>query len=149
MMIAAEEPTKLSAPEALEHKPVRIVDSIVSAVFSARREVTDVTFVPRFEQVPTGTTLASPDRLNWALTDMLVTAARHTPSGGQVKVSISQGSGHVAIDIAAQGKTLTPENLGTIVDVAVQRALHKGTACVRNGLTEGVVIEVRLPLAPS
>ena len=149
MMIAAEVPTKLGAPEALEHKPVRIVDSIVSAVFSARREVKDVTFAPRFEQVPTGTTLASPDRLNWAITDMLVTAARHSPSGGQVKVHISQGSGHVAIDIAAQGKTLTPKDLGTFVDVAVRRALHQGTACVRNGSTEGFVIEVRLPLAPA
>ena len=169
MMTACDKPAKLGAPDAIEHKPVRIVDSIVSAVSSARRKVADVTFAPRFEQVPTGTTLASPDMLNRAITDLLVTAACHTPPGGQVKVAISQGAGRIAIDILAQGKTLPPGDLDTFFDVARQRTLHRGgsdfghdpaltprglrlfegTAFVRNGSTEGIVIEVLLPLESS
>ena len=157
------------ASDAFEVKPVSIVDTIVGSVSSARRKATDVTFAPRFEQMPTGAILASPDMLNRAITDLLVTAACCTPSGGQVKVTIRQGRDKVAINIATQGKKLPPDDLDTFFDIGGQRTLHKGgadfglgpalalrclrlfegTATVRNGSGEGIVIEVRIPLNPT
>ena len=149
--------------------PVRVVDAIIGALTSARGKATDVTFAPRFDQIPMGATLASPDLLNRAIADLLVTAACCTPSGGQVKVTVSQGDSLVSIGIATQGKMLPPDDLNTFFDIGGQRTLHKGgadvglrpalalrslrlfdgTASARNGKVEGFVIEVQLPLAPA
>jgi DNA-binding response OmpR family regulator len=154
------------ASGSFDSKPILIVDALVSAVASARRRAEDVTFAPRFDRVPTWQTLASPALLDRAIADLLVTAACCTSSGGQVGILVSQTGDHIALDIATQGKKLPADDLDTFFDICEQRTLHKGgadfglapalafrilqlfdgTATVRNGETEGIVIEVRLPL---
>lgn len=156
------------ASDAFEITPVRIVDAIISSVSIARSKAPDITFVPHCEQVQAWMTLASPDMLKRAITDLLITAACCTPSGGQVTVTVSQSSDCVVIDIATQGKALPPDDLATFFEIGGQRTLHKGgadfglgpalalrclqlfdgTVSVRNGTSEGIAIEVRLPLTP-
>jgi signal transduction histidine kinase len=155
------------ASETFPIGPVRIVDAILRSMSVARSSATDVTFAPHFDQIPTWAVSAAPDMLNRALADLLMTAAYCTPSGGYVRIDCRQEEERVAIDIATQGKTLPPDDLDTFFDVGEQRTLHKGgadfglgpalarrsirlfdgTVEVRNGAEEGIVLEVRLPLA--
>jgi DNA-binding response OmpR family regulator len=154
-----------ASQELFARQPTSVAEALSHALIQVRSKVTDVAFTSAPDTTPTALTLASPDLLRRALEDLIATAACCTPSGAHVCVHVSQTGSLIAIDIATLGKRLPPEELATFFDIGEQRTLHKGgadfglgpalafrilqlfdgTAAVRNGETEGIVIEVRLP----
>lgn len=146
-------------------QPTSVMEALTQALAQVRQKVQDVECAAAPDSAMDALTLAAPDLLIRALADLLTTAACCTPAGGQVSACISQTGARIAVTIATQGKPLPSRELDSFFEVGEQRTLHKGgadfglapalafrilqlfdgTASVRNGDTEGIVIEVRLP----
>ena len=109
-------------------------------------------------------------RLVQVLANMLNNAARYTPDGGRIVVSVHREGTQAAIRVRDNGIGIAPERLGLVFDLFVQGAearrgrgaglglglslvkqlvaLHGGTVEVHSdGLGKGAEFTVRLPLA--
>ena len=144
----------------LRLKEVRVADIFDEAVAQARADgvhyAVDVT--------PDDLTVAAdPDRLHQLLANLLDNAARHSPSGGEVRLSAERRGGDVQLAVADEGPGIAPadrsavferfttsaaHSSGTGLGLAISRwvaQLHGGTIEVADR-ERGCRIEVTLPV---
>jgi signal transduction histidine kinase len=108
-------------------------------------------------------------RIRQAVQNLLDNALRHTPSGGQVSVSVRQVNGRVQIQVQDSGDGIAPEQLPQVFDrlyrgdpsrqrqgsstglgLAISKALvdaHGGTITAESGgVDQGSTFTIDLPL---
>jgi signal transduction histidine kinase len=109
------------------------------------------------------------DRLQQAVGNLLSNAARYTPAGGRIDVSVGHEAGQAVIEVADTGMGIADENLNRVfsrfwradearattsgglgIGLAVTKEIverHKGTIGVSRRSGGGSVFAIRLPLA--
>lgn len=108
-----------------------------------------------------------PTRIRQVLTNLLVNALHHTPSGGAIEiggvVAMDGGTPRVVLTVADTGTGIAPEELPRIFDrfhksptsrgsglgLAIAKSLvtmHGGTIAARSALGKGTTVEVTLPV---
>jgi two-component system OmpR family sensor kinase len=60
--------------------------------------------------------VADPDRLTQALMNLVDNAVRHTPSGGQIRLSAERRDGMAVADVRNDGQAIAPEDLEHLFD---------------------------------
>lgn len=146
---------------------VAVVDGALDAVRPAMeaKEITIETFIDSSLRMISG----DPDRLQQVIWNVLSNAAKFTPSGGKVEISVGQNSGQVQIQVKDNGPGIDPTFLphvferfrqadgsttrthgGLGLGLAIVRhlvELHGGTIAVENRENaKGAIFTVRLPL---
>jgi two-component system sensor histidine kinase BaeS len=129
------------------------------------RELTDrqVTLTTRVEAAARSIVVDA-DRLEQALQNLAANALRHTPDGGNIRLTAERTSGHVLLTVWDNGPGIPSEHLPHIFDrfykadasrkaaggsglgLSIVKAIierHGGTVTARND--EGAVFEIRLP----
>ncbi|HVN53636.1 MAG TPA: HAMP domain-containing sensor histidine kinase [Anaerolineaceae bacterium] len=143
------------------------VDELLSDVvtsFSGQAEAAGLDL--RVEPVPeTLVVRADPGRLDQVLSNLVANALRHTPAGGQIKLSASRVEDGVCIRVADTGSGIPSEDLPNIFDrfwradhsskgntglgLAIARQLvqaHGGTIGVESQVGQGSKFTITLPL---
>jgi two-component system, OmpR family, sensor histidine kinase BaeS len=112
------------------------------------------------------TVLGDRDRLNQVMTNLLVNAAKFTPTGGAVRISVSQDGDQAVTEVSDSGIGIESTELphvfdrfwrgagsvgtpGSGVGLAIVSELvraHRGTVTVRSDVGRGTNFVVRLPL---
>ena len=152
-----------------ETETVNVTRALHDAIAEARGMARDVRFSLSLARAEDFRATASRPLMTRALADLLITAACCTPRGGTVTAeTLADGEGAV-IRMTTDGRSLPEEDLAMFFEIGGQRTLLKGgadfglgpalayrilklfgaTASVRNGSRAGIVIDVRLPLAPA
>jgi PAS domain S-box-containing protein len=146
---------------------VTVVDAALDAVRPAMeaKEITIETIIDASLKMVSG----DPDRLQQVVWNILSNAAKFTPNGGKVEISVSQTATRVEIQVKDSGPGINPAFLphvferfrqadgsttrthgGLGLGLAIVRhlvELHGGTIAVENRETEtGAIFTVRLPL---
>jgi signal transduction histidine kinase len=83
-----------------------------------------------------------PDRLGQIAQNLVENALRHTPAGGDVRVSVADGDGSVEIAVADSGSGIAPEDLPFVFDrhfVGRQRSVHKEGSGLGLSIVKGLV----------
>jgi len=83
-----------------------------------------------------------PDRLGQIAQNLVENALRHTPAGGEVRVSVADGDGSVEISVADSGSGIAPEDLPFVFDrhfVGRQRSVHKEGSGLGLSIVKGLV----------
>jgi PAS domain S-box-containing protein len=114
---------------------------------------------------------ADPDRIQQVMINLLVNAARYTPPGGQISLSVAAEGGYGIVRVQDTGAGIPPDQLAEIFELFTQVhpdnmesragmgiglalarelvALHGGTIQARSeGIGKGSEFIVRLPLNP-
>jgi len=113
--------------------------------------------------------IADPDRLQQAVGNLLSNAARYTPAGGRMEISLERSAGDALIEVADTGIGIAEEDLGRVfsrfwradaardrssgglgIGLAVTKEIIErcnGTIGVRRREGGGTVFSIRLPLA--
>jgi signal transduction histidine kinase len=143
----------------LQLKEVRLSDIFDDAVAQARADGVRYTVVVRPENL---TVAADPDRLHQLLANLLDNAARHSPSGGEVRLSAERLGDEVQLAVADEGPgiaaadrsavferftTSAAHRSGTGLGLTISRwvaQLHGGTIAVADS-ERGCRIQVTLP----
>lgn len=143
----------------LRLKEVRLADIFDDAVAQARADGVRYAVDVRPESL---TVVADPDRLHQLLANLLDNAARHSPSGGQVRLSAERRGDGVQLAVADEGPgiaaadrsavferftTSAAHSSGTGLGLAISRwvaQLHGGTIAVAD-VERGCRIQVTLP----
>ena len=143
----------------LRLKEVRLADIFDDAVAQARADGVRYAVDVRPENL---TVAADPDRLHQLLANLLDNAARHSPSGGEVRLSAERLGDDVQLAVADEGPgiaaadrsavferftTSAAHSSGTGLGLAISRwvaQLHGGTIAVADG-ERGCRIQVTLP----
>ena len=143
----------------LQLKEVRLSDIFDDAVAQARADGVRYTVDVRPENL---TVAADPDRLHQLLANLLDNAARHSPSGGQVRLSAQRLGDDVQLVVADEGPgiaaadrsavferftTSAAQSSGTGLGLTISRwvaQLHGGTIAVADS-ERGCRIQVTLP----
>jgi signal transduction histidine kinase len=143
----------------LRLKEVRLSDIFDDAVAQARADGVRYTVDVRPENL---TVAADPDRLHQLLANLLDNAARHSPSGGEVRLSAERLGDDVQLAVADEGPgipaadrstvferftTSAAHSSGTGLGLAISRwvaQLHGGTIAVADS-EHGCRIQVTLP----
>jgi PAS domain S-box-containing protein len=146
---------------------VAVVDGALDAVRPAMeaKEITIETFIDSSLRMISG----DPDRLQQVIWNVLSNAAKFTPSGGKVEISVSQNTAQVQIQVKDNGPGIDPAFLphvferfrqadgsttrmhgGLGLGLAIVRhlvELHGGTIAVENREDDqGAIFTIRLPL---
>jgi two-component system sensor histidine kinase BaeS len=143
----------------LRLKEVRLADIFDDAVAQARADGVRYAVDVRPQNL---TVAADPDRLHQLLANLLDNAARHSPSGGEVRLSAERLGDDVQLAVADEGPgiaaadrsavferftTSAAHSSGTGLGLAISRwvaQLHGGTIAVADG-ERGCRIQVTLP----
>ena len=143
----------------LRLKEVRLTDILDDAVAQARADGVRYAVDVRPQNL---TVAADPDRLHQLLANLLDNAARHSPSGGEVRLSAERLGDDVQLAVADEGPgiaaadrsavferftTSAAHSDGTGLGLAISRwvaQLHGGTIAVADG-ERGCRIQVTLP----
>jgi signal transduction histidine kinase len=143
----------------LRLKEVRLTDIFDDAVAQARADGLRYAIDVRPQNL---TVAADPDRLHQLLANLLDNAARHSPSGGEVRLSAERLGDDVQLAVADEGPgiaaadrsavferftTSAAHSSGTGLGLAISRwvaQLHGGTIAVADG-DHGCRIQVTLP----
>ena len=83
-----------------------------------------------------------PDRLGQIAQNLVENALRHTPAGGDVRISVADGDGSVEIAVADSGSGIPPEDLPFVFDrhfVGRQRSVHKEGTGLGLSIVKGLV----------
>ncbi|MGB8361874.1 MAG: HAMP domain-containing sensor histidine kinase [Acidimicrobiia bacterium] len=83
-----------------------------------------------------------PDRLGQIAQNLVENALRHTPAGGDVRVSVADKDGSVEISVADSGSGIAPEDLPFVFDrhfVGRQRSVHKEGSGLGLSIVKGLV----------
>lgn len=162
----------LDALTSAESAGLRMVRSPV-ALDGVVREVTE-SVRPRFDEVGVAlttslapaTVLGDRDRLHQVMTNLLVNAAKFTPPGGSVHVTVRREGGEAVVEVSDTGVGIERHELehvfdrfwrgsdsagtpGSGVGLAIVAELvraHRGTITVRSDVGRGTDFEVRFPL---
>ena len=154
----------------LNLSPVDLV-TVVDAALDAVRPAMEAKEIKIETIIDAGLRMVSgdPDRLQQAVWNVLSNAAKFTPSGGSVEISVSQNATHVLIQVKDSGPGIDPEFLphvferfrqadgsttrthgGLGLGLAIVRhlvELHGGTIAVENREAgPGAIFTIRLPL---
>ncbi len=152
--------------ESLGMSRMEFLPVLQSALYTIARHVTDIQVVANTNAVKQIQVLGEPKLLNRALLDLLLTATHCVVAGEVIALDAQLGSDHVCVTIRTQGQSLSSAALETFFEVGGQRSLLKGggdlglgtalasriiglfhgRVTVRNGSTQGLVIEISLPL---
>jgi len=146
----------------LRLKEVRLIDLLEEAVAQAR--ATGVRYA--VEVKPQNlTVVADPDRLHQLLANLLDNAARHSPSGGEVRLSAERLGPEVQLAVADEGPGIAAADRGAVFERFTTSAahgsgtglgltisrwvaqLHGGTIAVADS-ERGCRIQVTLPADP-
>lgn len=143
----------------LQLKEVRLTDIFDDAVAQARADGVRYAVDVRPENL---TVAADPDRLHQLLANLLDNAARHSPSGGEVRLSAERLGDDVQLAVADEGPGIAAADRGAVFERFTTSAghssgtglgltisrwvaqLHGGTIAVADG-ERGCRIEVTLP----
>jgi len=143
----------------LQLKQVRLTDIFDDAVAQARADGVRYAVDVRPENL---TVAADPDRLHQLLANLLDNAARHSPSGGEVRLSAERLGDDVQLAVADEGPGIAAADRGAVFERFTTSAghssgtglgltisrwvaeLHGGTIAVADG-ERGCRIEVTLP----
>src|SRR5689334_4581721 len=82
---------------------VELVPLVEQAILSNRAYSQSFGVEIRLTESMPGKVLADPDRLHQVLTNLLSNAARHSPRGGIVEVTVRRGDGKLRVAVADQG----------------------------------------------
>jgi two-component system sensor histidine kinase BaeS len=143
----------------LQVKTVRLTDIFGEAVAEARADGVRYAMDVRPESL---TVTADPDRLHQLLANLLDNAARHSPAGGEVRISAERVGDDIQLAVADEGPgiaaadrsavferftTSAAHSSGTGLGLAISRwvaQLHGGTIAVADA-ERGCRIQVTLP----
>jgi two-component system OmpR family sensor kinase len=159
---------RLDAGRPLERRPVDLASIAAEAVQAARVVHPDrlITLVAAEPVI----VLADDERLRQIIDNLLSNAAKHTPGGSPVTVTVASAAGTGELSVADQGPGLTPEQAarvferfyrtdgdrgrsggGTGLGLAIAASLtaaHGGRIGVDAAPGRGATFAVRLPLPP-
>jgi PAS domain S-box-containing protein len=145
---------------------VTVVDAALDAVRPAMeaKEIKIETIIDANLRLISG----DQDRLQQVIWNILSNAAKFTPNGGRVEISVSQTASHVFLRVKDTGPGIDPTFLphvferfrqadgsttrthgGLGLGLAIVRhlvELHGGTIAVENGADQGAIFTLRLPL---
>jgi two-component system, OmpR family, sensor histidine kinase BaeS len=154
-----------SAGLRLTRSPVAI-DEVVLEVAESMRPRFDRGGVALTTTLAPATVLGDRDRLHQVITNLLVNAAKFTPPGGSVHVSVRRQGEEAVVGVTDTGTGIEQQELehvfdrfwrgrgstgtpGSGVGLAIVAELvraHRGTITVRSDVGRGTEFEVRLPL---
>jgi signal transduction histidine kinase len=99
----------------------------VWANFAARPEAGTITFTTSGDGIPAN---ADPEALRQILTNLLDNSLRHTPAGGRIAVSVTQGDGGATVAVQDTGSGIPAEHLSRIFErfyrADAGRSRHQG-----------------------
>ncbi len=105
----------------LRKEVVDLRDVMNDAVLATRSIVTahglELNVLPSDEPHPV---YGDPSRLQQVLVNLLVNAAKYTPSGGEVQISITRKQNRSVVEVRDSGVGMTPEFLACVFDPFVQ-----------------------------
>ncbi|MDA8068074.1 MAG: ATP-binding protein [Actinomycetota bacterium] len=155
----------------LNRAPIDIATVIQDAVRAASPAFS-IKGVAIEQELPPGTPIVDIDRerLAEALANLLANALRHTPVGGEVRLSGGKAAQFGEIAVSDSGEGIAPEHLdrvferffradparsrasgGTGIGLAIVRAIveaHEGTVlAMSDGIGHGATFTIRLPIA--
>jgi signal transduction histidine kinase len=84
---------------------------------------------------------ADPTRMIQAISNLLDNAAKYTPPGGTITVSVQAGDGNVQISVQDNGAGIAPELIGRIFEPFVQASEHRSAG---GGLGIGLALVRRI-----
>jgi two-component system CheB/CheR fusion protein len=122
----------------MRKQPTPVSDIVEGAVESVRPLIAahDLKFCESIE-TPSMHVDGDPVRLQQALSNLLVNAAKYTPSGGRVGLDVFPEDGHVVLRVSDTGAGISPENLDSIFELFVQcdQTLSRSRGGMGVGLT--------------
>jgi signal transduction histidine kinase/CheY-like chemotaxis protein len=155
----------------LEKRSVELAEVVAQAIESAAPLVTQRAHRLVVEVPPEGMLVdADPARLSQVIANLLINAAKYTPSEGCIEVRGAAEGGEAVVVVRDNGIGIAPDLLPSVFDLFVQGPrgrdrtegglglglaivqnlvrLHGGTVSARSeGVGHGTEIDVRLPLA--
>ena len=156
----------------LRRRVVELGDIVETAV-EAIRPVMERSGLTIVSSLPDGPVhlQADPHRISQVLSNLLSNAAKYTPSGGRVDISLEHDDHHATVSVADTGIGIPPEmaegifamfaqidrpqergHMGLGIGLTLARSLvemHGGTLSVQSdGVGKGSTFSVRLPLLP-
>lgn len=102
----------------LAHEPVDVADLLadVATSFSGQAEIAGIVLATEVTTTQPLVVQADPVRLDQVLGNLVANALRHTPAGGQVRLSATAQAGCVQIRVSDTGEGIAPEDLPFIFD---------------------------------
>jgi len=151
-----------------EMQSIELAGPVRSAVDSLQALVESKDLTLETDIAPGVLVVGDPDRLQQAVSNLLGNAARYTPSGGSIRVSVRAANGAAVVEVADTGIGIAKEDLphvfnrfwraddaratatgGLGIGLAVTKEIverHRGAISVEPRVTGGTVFRIRLPL---
>jgi two-component system CheB/CheR fusion protein len=122
----------------MRKQPTPVAAIVEGAIESARPliEANGLKFADEIDH-PAMQVHGDPVRLQQALSNLLVNAAKYTPSGGNVRLNVFPEDGHVVMRVHDTGVGIAPEQIDSIFDLFVQsdQTLSRSKGGMGVGLT--------------
>jgi len=116
-----------------------VISSVVKAeTRSAEKRSHDLRFDPAVE-VPA--VCADPKELRRVLSNIVENAIKYTPDGGRIVLSALQQDGHVAINVADNGRGIPPEDMPILFDKFHRGRPARHSEAMRNATTDDELLE--------
>lgn len=122
----------------MRKQPVALSTIVQGAIESVRPEIDQnkLTFEQKFSPIELAV-LGDPVRLQQAVSNLLMNAAKYTPSGGSIRLETCEDHGQVVIRVVDNGTGISKEQIQSIFDLFVQSddTLHRSKGGMGVGLT--------------
>ncbi len=155
------------AAERFDMRPLRLTQVLQSVLSELVKQASDVAVNASIAAVRDVTVFGEPKLLERAFLDLLLTVTHCIDAGEAITLETRIVSGYAKVMIVTGGKSLPPEAIETFFDVGGQHVLLKGGGdfglgsalasriirlfdghiSVCNGMEQGLVMEISLPVA--